>query len=489
MLIMSLLASSCNDWLDVRPRTQMPEKDMFETEIGFKDALAACYVKMGAKEVYGESLSMTDIDIMAQLWGLDTPNDRGADKLMKFNYNEDYPKDIFKAIYGGLYNIIAQANLVGRNLEERGNVIKSVSTRTLIEAEVLAIRAFCHLDILRLFGQMPKNPTQMVQLGYAEHVSIDAVPYYSYNDFVAKIEKDLLKAIELFEKYDPVMKYTLSELDDFTASDSPVELEDEFFGYRRGRFNYYAAKATLARLYMYTGATANANNIAKSIINAKNQKGESYVVLGGDSDFGKKYYNLPSETFMGVSCNKVLDRFEENYFRKIKTARLILTKAKLTTLFTGRQISSNNRYNHVWGTRTISTGAQYPYLKKYEQPEKDAGTDNNILLTKHQLIPLLRLSEIYLIAMESETDLGELNRLYQEYMIARGEAVQPFTTLIQGQMEIINEYRREFYGEGQMFFVYKRNATENMLWKTDRKVTEKDYVLPLPTSEYNPNNL
>lgn len=483
-MAVSLFASSCNDWFDVRPRTQLPEKEMFKTETGFKDALSACYVKMRDSILYGESLSMTDIDILAQLWGLDTPNDRGAVQLQKFNYADDYSKDILKGIYGGLYNTISQANLVKRNLETGGEVIKSPSTRALIEAEVLSVRAFCHLDILRLFGQMPKKPTKIVQLAYAENVSNSAVPYYSYSDFVTKIENDLLKAVELFEKHDPVMKYTFTELENLTETN----IEDPYFYYRRNRFNYYAAKATLARLYMYTGANAKANDMAKSIINAKNLKGENYVNLGGNDDFGKKYYSLPSETLMGLGGNRMAERFMRNYKKRENTARLILTKAKLTELFEGRQISSNNRYNHLWGDRVTSQGQSYPYLKKYEQPEKGS-VSSSLLLTKYQAIPLLRLSEMYLIAMETESNLGEFNRLYQEYMIARGESVVPFDTIEKGLAEILNEYRREFYSEGQMFFTYKRNATESMLWKTDRKVTEKDYVLPLPSSEYNPNNL
>lgn len=39
--------------------------------------------------------------------------------------------------------------------------------------------------------------------------------------------------------------------------------------------------------------------------------------------------------------------------------------------------------------------------------------------------------------------------------------------------EILNEYRREFWGEGQMFYAYKRLGVKEMMWKTDREVEEK----------------
>ena len=49
--------------------------------------------------------------------------------------------------------------------------------------------------------------------------------------------------------------------------------------------------------------------------------------------------------------------------------------------------------------------------------------------------------------------------------------------------EIMREYRREFFGEGQMFYTYKRLGEKNMLWKTDREVGEQDYIVPLPSTE------
>ena len=52
---------------------------------------------------------------------------------------------------------------------------------------------------------------------------------------------------------------------------------------------------------------------------------------------------------------------------------------------------------------------------------------------------------------------------------------------------IVDEYRREFYAEGQMFYTYKRLNTAQMLWDNE-PMTEDGYILPLPRTEYNPNN-
>ena len=93
---------------------------------------------------------------------------------------------------------------------------------------------------------------------------------------------------------------------------------------------------------------------------------------------------------------------------------------------------------------------------------------------------------MYLIAMESTASLNEANTLYSTYMTARNVAAG---TLTQEALtaEILREYRREFFGEGQMFYTYKRLGEKNMLWKVDRDVTENDYVVPLPSSELKAN--
>ena len=107
-------------------------------------------------------------------------------------------------------------------------------------------------------------------------------------------------------------------------------------------------------------------------------------------------------------------------------------------------------------------------------------------MTKLQLIPMLRLSEVYLIAMETSNSLTEVQTLYDTYMSACSFTLYtPFETLEQAREEMINEYSRELFGEGQMFFTYKRTAAATMLWNTEM-INEDDYLIPLPATEYDP---
>ena len=49
--------------------------------------------------------------------------------------------------------------------------------------------------------------------------------------------------------------------------------------------------------------------------------------------------------------------------------------------------------------------------------------------------------------------------------------------------ELVREYRREFMGEGQLFFLYKRLNRSTILFAEVDAVAEKVYTFPLPITE------
>ena len=60
------------------------------------------------------------------------------------------------------------------------------------------------------------------------------------------------------------------------------------------------------------------------------------------------------------------------------------------------------------------------------------------------------MSEVYLIAMETSKSLEEIRSLYATYMAAcQYTLYQPFETVAAAHEEMINEYRRELFADGQ----------------------------------------
>ena len=161
---------------------------------------------------------------------------------------------------------------------------------------------------------------------------------------------------------------------------------------------------------------------------------------------------------------------------------LVLSTNMFNQLFQGTNTAANNRYLKQWNrSAKDSQNSVYAALNKYYRNT----TDNATSATENLIIPMLRLSEMYLIAMETTTQLAEANQLYTTYMRDRNVLIETdvFSTLEEVRAEVLNEYRRELIAEGQMFFTYKRHFSKTMLWN-DAAMTESDYIIPLPDTEY-----
>ena len=116
--------------------------------------------------------------------------------------------------------------------------------------------------------------------------------------------------------------------------------------------------------------------------------------------------------------------------------------------------------------------------------QNEGSSSDSDKLANKWLVPLFRLSEIYLIAIESTTDLAEANRLYSEYMLARNVQVDNYFTSLGQEIQdaCIFDARIEFMAEGQLFYAYKRTRTKTRYFDS-KLVKDELYVVPVPESE------
>ena len=289
------------------------------------------------------------------------------------------------------------------------------------------------------------------------------------------------------EDNDPLFEYTFSQLN----SSSSKILDEDYFYYRQSRLNYWAVKALQARVHLYLGNKAEAHTIAMEIINAKNVEGDPVKNLSGVSDLNNGYMACPTECLFYISKYDILDyatKLLGGNGEQVRSAeQLVLTYNRFTELYAGVNTASHNRYQLQWN-RNVRDAFSNSFVstKKYYFNEDDVSSSQ----TRNLLIPMIRMSEIYLMAIETATSLDVANKLYDTYMrdhniLLDGDA---FSSLDDIQGVVIDEYRREFFAEGVMFYVYKRTNSKNMMWRTTQ-VTENAYLLPLPDTEFNPNDI
>ena len=109
-----LVMVSCNNWLDVDPKSQVKDKDLFASEMGFKEALSGVYSLMTKEGLYGKELTFGWLGVLGQEW-----------TSVPYNYEDDQKYDFENAasevridsVWTGLYNAIANANKLLKELE------------------------------------------------------------------------------------------------------------------------------------------------------------------------------------------------------------------------------------------------------------------------------------------------------------------------------------------------------------------------------------
>lgn len=81
-----LLLTSCNDWLDVEPKSQIKEENHFDREGGYKDQLTGIYTAMTERSMYGQNMGIGFVEVLSHSYDVD-PNGEWR-YANDFNYTE-----------------------------------------------------------------------------------------------------------------------------------------------------------------------------------------------------------------------------------------------------------------------------------------------------------------------------------------------------------------------------------------------------------------
>lgn len=461
MIIFStVLSTACSNWLDVSPGMEKEKRDALASQDGIRKVLIGAYIRMKTEKLYGKEMTYGFTECLAQHWQ-STSTTSLSGYLKKYDYKAKLVEDMAGDIFNNLYKVIADVNglLVDDGIDAHKEVLEA-DNYELIKGEALAVRAFCHFDLLRLFGPMPdKIPAGQI-LPYVTVVSKNPNAMHSWEEFTSYLLKDLDEAEKYFEKTDPICNLSLEKLNNPAST-----VEDRFMYYRQMRMNYYAVCALKARIYLWMGDKKQALKYAKMVIAAKDKEGKPMYRLGNSNDVANLDYTLSSEHIFNLNVynlESTLGSSKEYQMSKNELFRHFYEKG-----------TTDIRFTNLWEEVTEGYYKKH-YLKKYRQTERMPEMAKNS-------IPLIRLYEMYLIAMECG-DLTEANALYKEMCMARNTPQVEIKSTEQLNKILILEYNKEFYGEGQAFYAYKRLGVEDIFYTTEKGSVDT-YIVPLPLQE------
>lgn len=479
VILLAIIITSCSSWLDVDPQDRVMENKIFSDKEGFLKALNGVYIELVNPSLYGSDLSYGTLDILAQYYNVKNNSNSPYWIYGNYNYADPNAKKKIDAIWSTAYNLIANCNTIIEKCDEKEEMLGK-TFYPLIKGEALALRGMLHFDLLRLFGPVYRDNTQKLKCIPYVATSVQKVnSLLSAEEILSLVIRDLKDAENLLT-VDPVITEG--------PRNYPNEMGKNDLYYRQYRLNYFAVRALLARAYLW------GNNRTEALAYARLNIDECQEEVTANSDKKLLFPFITRESALDYSCpDRVFSG--EILFALYNLSRASIYDERFSPSLKSHAIftvagdkrwkelyDDENDYRYKqWATKVVETNVIY--FRKFEEVSNVDG----LSMPFRYMMPLIRMSEMYLIAAEATNDtdyaLACINKLRRH----RGCVA---IILSPGELDdyITKEYRREMICEGQMFFYYKRKGMQNIpdggaVEPGNMNMELQNYTFPLPESE------
>ena len=473
LILATLLTTGCNKFLDVPPKDQVPQSTLFSDEQGFKEALSGVYIGMdkpvngGTFGLYTTNLSLGMLSTLAYHYDNANIANAGAggpfyNNVLYYFYFDAQVRQEIDGIWGGMYNNIANLNNLLTEIDGKRSVFTGDNFNR-VKGESIALRALFHFDLVRLFGQPPLTGASQKAIPYVTQFTVTATPFSTVNTVLDSCISDLLAAKELLGNTDTttVLKGT----------------QDPFKSYTQNHLNYWAVQALLARVYLYKGDHDNADKYARAVIGSNKFPLITANVAAATNIIRDRTFSQ-EHLFSVYSAN--VKNYNTDLFNKSSGTPLRLLPDARKVLYTTRSGDSND-YRFISWFENSAGGVPVP--SKFFQ-------DNNLPYELQNIVPVIRVSEMYYIAAECANKRSDLNggvQLLNQVRVARGLKLLNaggISNTDSLSTEIMREHQKEFIQEGQTWFYYKRlNKDLRAVTSTAAAIPQDVYVFPIPDKE------
>ena len=465
-LACSLALTACEDFLNITPEGQIKRDELLETPEGIEDALYGAYAQMRNQSLYGQELSFSTVELLAQT--LTCEGNKTIEALTKYDYANTSVKGIFEGIWTAMYKNISNVNSI---LDAPLVASASEFPYTIYKGEALGLRAFMHFDLMRLFAHQITQVPHAGGIPYAKSFSLNTPPFES-----------------LAQNYEHILA-DLHEAERLLADEAKYVNTSVFMTDRQIHCNLYAVQALLARVYLTKGDKAKAAEYAQKVIDHSPYRLNDKTEVDGDLA-GVLSRN---ETLFGI----YFAEFYTNVYAKLEATTSYSSldpRADIEEIYAQEEQGADFRKSA--NLKSVDRGGSATLrLSKLTDIYELGGNVSDRPKDRILGINLIRLPEMYYIMAEAlleATDTIGATKYFDCVLESRGltalSARMPADTITQERINL--EHFKEYIGEGYTFYNLKRQHLPIDAWdaKTNSLRTEAPdtaiYRIPIPDSEY-----
>lgn len=462
LLALLPLLGGCEAYLDVNPKSEVTDKELYATAEGCEDAIYGIYAEMGAdKDLYGRKLSFEYPETM--IGNFTIPQTDPMAYAVQRQWTTDDAVTIAEDIWVAGYKVIGHINKALMHiLPKADDVYPHIK---LYKGELLALRAFMHFEMVRLFAVSSGSGDTAAKakaIPYVKSYGIEVTPYSSLDKVFEEIVGDLTEA----EKY-------LAE-DEELVTPVRTNAADGFTSCRITHLNLYAVQAMLARVYWTAGNLELAEKYAEKVIDS----GKFPLMRTAEAWNAVETGTLNmQETVFGLYSTQYTYNFYRNH------------------IYQGGTLALSSQYSEIYSTDLAGTDKRYStwfdtgnswcikhYNKMYAQGESNPTYSGKSIPGPS----LIRIPEMYYIVAEANLTKDPDKAVeYLDYVVTSRE-LTAFADREGSITEenIYNERRKEFYADGESFFDMKHLQSDVELpgMGVFSGTDDATYTIPIPKS-------
>ena len=426
LTVCALLTIISCDVLDAEPQSSIEASEAFKTKKDIDKGILGAYASFQSLSYYGRTFYLFS-DLSAD--NLSHPLAATAAVYAEVNNNNILPEN---GSVSGIWSLAYDGINVANNVVQKVPTIEGMTSEEQDKAlaELYFIRALNHFNLLNYFGGVPIKLEPTIGVG-----NLDA-PRNTVGEVYAQIIDDLTFAA-----------------DKLTTSGNKT------------RASKFAAKALLARVYLYQKDYPKAIAMATDVI-----KNGNYSLL---TNYRDVFTDESSESIFEIFFSQ-LERnriAEYNFPTSLNGRREVEPSADLVSSYQ----TGDARFN-----ASLAFAGTNAYAIKYD--DLSLGADNVIVL---------RLADMYLIRAEAEANLPTVNvqAVRDDINKIRNRANLGSTseTSVSKLVRIIeNERRFEFAFEGHRWFDLVRTNRATAVLPNVKSINQT--LFPIPLDEILTNN-